>query len=275
MRHGEMRHEEMRRVEIRWQTSRWALCLLTLILWFTALGSVQAASAARENVATLVRSLGYGAGIHNFKNFVLRGRTDDYDGAKKAFNIALGSLKQLGNSPEITPEERTAVTVIKIMIDAYDSGLDLVVILRGKGWRLGDVDHSVTVDDTGAIAAMALLREKWEWSDLEQIEYQLGYGMGIHNFKNYLLRQDERYHTQALENFLAVESLLVSQYSNMNLNSAQRTSLDQISRVSQSYRNYLALIERLHAQQRPVRQIDLAVKINDRPALEGLAVLAR
>ena len=194
--------------------------------------------------------------------------------AKKAFDIALGSLKQLENSPELTLEDRAAVAVIKATIDAYDRGLDRVITLRDKGWRLGDVDRSVTVDDTVAIAALAQLREKWQWSDLEQIEYQLGYGMGIHNFKNYLLRQDERYHTQALENFLAVESLLVSQYSNMSLDSAQRTALDQISRVSQSYRNYLSLIERFHAQQHPVRKIDLAVKINDRPALEGLAVLS-
>ena len=258
---------------MNYQTSRWALCLLTLLLCLSSLSAVQAASAARENVATLVRSLGYGAGIHNFKNFVLRGRNDDYDAAKKAFAIARGSLKQLEKSPELTLKDRAAVAVIETMIDEYNRGLDRVISLRGKGWRLGDVDRSVAVDDTESIAALAKLREKWEWSDLEQVEYQLGYGMGIHNFKNYLLRQDERYHTLALENFLAVESLLTNQYSNSSLDSAQRTALDQISRVSQSYRNYLALIERFHAQQYPVRKIDLAVKVNDGPALEGLAVL--
>ena len=160
---------------MRYQTSRWALCLLTLLLCLTALGTVQAASAARENVATLVRSLGYGAGIHNFKNFVLRGRDDNYDAAKKAFDIALGSLNQLENSPELTLEDRAAVVVIKAMADEYNRGLDRVISLRNKGWRLGDVDRSVAVDDTAAIAALAQLREKWEWSDLEQIEYILPY----------------------------------------------------------------------------------------------------
>jgi hypothetical protein len=259
---------------MRYESSRWALCLFTLLLWLSAFGTVQAAGSARENVATLVRSLGFGAGIHNFKNFVLRGRDEYYDAAKKDFDIALDSLNQLENSPELTLEDRAAVAVIKGMIDEYDRGLDRVITLRDKGWRLGDVDRSVAVDDTRSIAALAQLREKWEWSDLEQIEYHLGYGMGIHNFKNYLLRQDERYHTLALENFLAVESFLDSLYGNTNLDSAQRAALDQISRVSQSYRNYLALIERFHAQRHPVRKIDLAVKINDRPALEGLAVLS-
>lgn len=259
---------------MRYETSRWALCLLTLILWLSALGSVQAASAARENVATLVRSLGYGAGIHNFKNFVLRGRDENYDAAKKSFSIALDSLNQLENSQELTVEDFSAVAVIKDMVDEYNRGLDRVISLRNKGWRLGDVDRSVYVDDTVAIDSLALLRKKWTWSDLEQIEYHLGYGNGIHDFKNYLLRNDERYHTQALENFLAVESLIDNLYSK-DPGSAQRKALEQIGRVSQSYRNYLPLIERLHAQQQPVRRIDLTVKINDRPAVEGLAVLLR
>ena len=262
---------------MRYETSRRALCLLTLILWLTTLGSVQAAgavSAARENVATLVRSLGFGAGIHNFKNFVLRGRDENYDAAKKSFSSALDSLNQLENSQELTVEEFAAVAVIKDMVDEYNRGLDRVISLRNKGWRLGDVDRSVYVDDSVATDSLALLRKKWTWSDLEQIEYHLGYGNGIHDFKNYLLRNDERYHTQALENFLAVESLIDNLYSK-DLGSAQRKALEQIGRVSQSYRNYLPLIERLHAQQQPVRRIDLTVKINDSPAVEGLAVLLR
>ena len=67
----------MRDPKMRYESGRWALCLLTLMLGLTALGTVQAAGSARENVANLVGSLGYGAGIHNFKNFVLRGR-DEY-----------------------------------------------------------------------------------------------------------------------------------------------------------------------------------------------------
>ena len=263
---------------MRYETSRWALCLLTLILWLTTLGSVQAASAdsaARENVATLVRSLGYGAGIHNFKNFVLRGRDENYDAAKKSFSVALNSLNQLENSQELTVEDFAAVAVIKDMVDEYNRGLDRVISLRNKGWRLGDVDRSVYVDDTVAIDSLELLRKKWVWNDLEQIEYHLGYGKGIHDFKNYLLRNTERYHTRALENFLAVESLIDNLYSKTDLGSAQRKALEQVGRVSQSYRNYLPLIERLHAQQLPVRRIDLTVKINDGPAVEGLAVLLR
>ena len=40
-----------------------------------------------------------------------------------------------------------------------------------------------------------------------------------------------------------------------------------------SYRDYLPLVDKLHAMQRPVRQIDLAVKVNDDPGIAGLAQL--
>lgn len=247
---------------------------LTLMLWLIAWTNVQA-SDAREDVVTLVRSLGYGAGIHNFKNFVLRGRDENYDAAKQSFGIALGSLDRLAKSQELGVDDRAAVVILKNMVKDYDKGLDLAISLRGKGWRLGDVDRSVFVDDSIPIASLDQLRNKWKWSELEQIEYQLGYGKAIHNFKNYVLRGDERFQTQALENFLAVESLLNNQYGNSALGSAQKAALDQVKRVTQSYRNYLDLIDRFHTQQYPIRKIDLAVKINDKPAIDGLAILSK
>lgn len=257
------------------QTNRWHLLPLLLLLMLTSMVSVQVAASARNDVVILVRSLGYGAGIHHFKNYVLRGQAKNHVIAKKSFYDALQALNRLGKSPEISPEYQPAIAAIKAMLSAYDAGLERVALLRSKGWRLEDIDRSVTVDDSAAIAALEQLRTRWQWSDLEEIEYQLGYGKGIHNFKNYVLRQQERYHTLALENFLAVESLIVNRFNTTRLDDEQREALQKVGRVTQSYRNYLGLIGRLHAMQRSERQIDLAVKINDGPALAGLALLTR
>ena len=257
-----------------YKINRGTVFSLTLMLWLIAWTNVQA-SDAREDVITLVRSLGYGAGIHNFKNFVLRGRDENYDAAKQSFGIALGSLNRLAESQELGVDDRAAVAILKNMVKDYDKGLDLAISLRRKGWRLGDVDRSVFVDDSIPIASLDQLRNKWKWSELEQIEYQLGYGKAIHNFKNYVLRGDERFQTQALENFLAVESLLNNQYGNSDLDSAQKAALDQVKRVAQSYRNYLDLVDRFHTQQYPIRKIDLAVKVNDKPAIDGLTILSK
>lgn len=259
---------------MRYETNRWIVCLLAMLLWLTGWGNVQA-SDAREEVATLVRSLGYGAGIHNFKNFVLRGRDENYDGAKKSFGIALSSLNRLENSTELTRDDKAAVAILKNMVDEYNRGLDQILSLRSKGWRLGDVDRSVLVDDTVPIASLDQLREKWKWSDLEQVEYLLGYGKGIHNFKNFLLRGEDRYYTLALENFLEVEALLTNLHNNPGMNSTQLGAVDKIKRVAESYRNYLSLVDRFQKQQYPVRKIDLAVKVNDKPAIEGLTLLSQ
>ena len=60
---------------MRYESGRWALCLLTLMLGLTALGTVQAAGSAREtprpandpgivvNIARVVRSLVFVAGV--------------------------------------------------------------------------------------------------------------------------------------------------------------------------------------------------------------------
>jgi hypothetical protein len=161
------------------------------------------------------------------------------------------------------------------MTQGYGAGLERIAQLRSKGWRLEDIDRAVAVDDSAAIAALDRLRSRWQWSDLEALEYQLGYGKGIHNFKNYVLRQQPRYHTQALESLLAVESLIVNQFNGDRLDVEQKAALAKIGRVAQSYRNYLVLVERLHAIQRTERQIDLAVKVNDEPAIMALTQLSR
>lgn len=254
--------------------SKSLLSILVMTLMLAPFGVAQAAS-ARAEVVSLVRALGYGAGIHHFKNYVLRGQPESHAAAKRSFTDALQILQRLENSPQLTAAEQPAVATLQAMIQGYRAGLERVAQLRSQGWRLEDIDRSVTVDDSSAINALDLLRGRWQWSDLEQIEYLLGYGKGIHNFKNYVLRQHPRYHTQALENLLAVESLIVNQFNTAQLSAEHKGALEKVGRVVQSYRNYLALVERLHAMQRTERQIDLAVKVNDRPALAGLAWLIR
>ena len=139
-----------------------------------------------------------------------------------------------------------------------------------KGWRVVDIDRVVIVDDLPAIAGLQQLRKRWNWSPFEELEYQLGYGGAIHHFKNYVLRGADNYYTLALEKFLAIESLMGELLSRGNLTRQHRDDLAAIERTTHGYMEYLALIERLIRMQRPVQQIDLAVKINDGPAFNAL-----
>ena len=158
---------------------------------------------------------------------------------------------------------------IKEVVASYRAGLDTIPDLRLKGWRIEDIDRSVVVDDNAAIKGFDTLRAKWTWSDFEEMEYQLGYGKAIHHFKNYLIRGDERYHTDALESLLAIGGLVAGQLRT----GGSPEALGEIRRTASAYQEYLGLVERMLDLQRPTNQVDLAVKINDGPAVKALASL--
>ena len=235
----------------------------------------------RDDLAQVVRLMGYGGGIHNFKNYVLRERKEYQTSASERFTQILAIIARLESHAELnSTKDQQALSVVKAVVESYAAALDRVTVLRDKGWRIEDIDRAVIIDDTPAEAGLDALRAKWTWSDVEEIEFQLGYGKAIHNFKNYVLRGRENYHTAALENLLAVDSLIAGQLSQAELADPKtplfrqrRAALEDVERVARAYREHLALIERLIAAQRSVRQIDLAVKINDGPAEVGLAHL--
>ena len=253
---------------------RLAILLIGLLLGFlaAALATPAHATSPREDVAAMVRLLGYGGAIHAFKNYVLRGEhRDEYRlQSQHKFDSVLATIKRLENHPELSAEDRQALAAIGLTVGGYLDGLRRIQSLFEKGWRVEDIDRVVVVDDQPALDGLRHLRAKWKWSEWERIQHHLGYGGAIHHFKNYVLRHNDAYHTQALEHFLAVESLISELLGRADLSARHAASLATVERTSRGYMDYLALVERLIRAQRPIRQIDLAVKINDRPALAAI-----
>ncbi len=266
------------------------------------------AAEARDELALIVRLMGYGGGIHNFKNYVLREREEYRNAAHADFARVLDVIARLERGGALSATELQSLKVVKEVVESYGAALERVAELRNQGWRIEDIDRVVIVDDTAAVRALDALRANRAWTDLEEIEFQLGYGKAIHNFKNYVLRGHESYHTEVLQNLLAVEALVASQLRRAELRNPQaaahqlvrekvtvdpidigaydqtvrkitdllredRTAWENVERTARAYRDHLGLIERFIAGQRSVRQIDLAVKINDGPAEAGLAHL--
>ncbi len=234
------------------------------------------ASETRDTVAEIVRLMGYGAGIHNFKNYILRGAHREKYGSEAAgqFGRALELVKGLERQASLGAAEREALAGIRRVLEAYLAGLTRIKELFEKGWRLEDIDRVVIVDDTPAVEGLKRLRAGHQWNPLEQIEYELGYGGGIHNFKNYVLRGTEADYTAALTNLLAVESLIAQMLSEpAGREPGRAQDLADLERVTHAYVEYLPLVERLIRMQRPIVQIDLAVKVNDEPAKTALARL--
>lgn len=100
----------------------------------------------------------------------------------------------------------------------------------------------------------------------------LGYGGIIHNFKNYVLRQDPVYLDETrlqLERFQQV----VSAFEGLQLSETERGAIAVISRTVAGYETNLAIAEQGAQDGWPVSRTDTLVRIDDGPAVQALARL--
>lgn len=100
----------------------------------------------------------------------------------------------------------------------------------------------------------------------------LGYGGIIHNFKNYVIRQDDIYRQEVmlqLERFDA----LVSEYQASEPSQAERDALRDIIDTVNQYRENLAIADRAAAAQWPAERTDGFVRVDDVAAIAALVTL--
>lgn len=109
---------------------------------------------------------------------------------------------------------------------------------------------------------------------ISEIRGYFGYGGMIHNFKNYVLRRDEKY-----EKVLRVQSryLLntIETYQAAGPDAVERDALERIKRVVDEYSRNIEIIRSSIAQNKTAEQIDNLVQVDDSGALRALAVLER
>lgn len=252
------------------------LALLLAVLLMSAMANHAARAAEpRSELAQVVGLLGYGGGIHQFKNYILRGQSHYRIAALDSFDRARLIVATLARNELFDAGERASLQALDDVIDDYQQALQKAANLHRESLSAELIDRLVLVEDDEALAGLERLRSRWVWSDFEEMEYRLGYGHAIHDFKNFVMRGHQRHYTGALEQLLAVESLIASQLATDRLAEEHREALGRLDRVVRGYLDYLPLIDKFHNMQRPVQQIDLAVKVNDGPGIEGLSTLRR
>ena len=108
---------------------------------------------------------------------------------------------------------------------------------------------------------------------LLDIETGMGFGAGIHNFKNYVLRGKEKYYPRILANLNEVKHK-IQQYRDLaDLTAEEKTALEQIESVVQAYLDNTNKIRPMVQRGDSAEQVDKVVKINDGPAIEGFQIL--
>ena len=232
---------------------------------------------------SIEKAIGYGQMVHQFKNFVIR--KDDKLLSK--IRVAVGKVHasiEHYTEAAITPGERSALRQIKKVVDAYAINLEDARTMIDEGYSSRQIDKVVKVDDSEAIDGLNSLRKavkthRLNKSDkvtktqlLSEFHRSLGFGGMIHEFKNFVLRQKSE-RIEKVKKSIADIQVAVDKYRNFSLSPAENLALDGLMEVVNKYRENLDQAITMAAQNKAPEEIDLRVKIDDKPALSALQVL--
>ncbi len=129
--------------------------------------------------------------------------------------------------------------------------------------RFHDVEKSWQIYSNEAELRGELLNRIWA---------HLGYGGIIHNFKNYVLRQDQIF-LDRLEIQFAEFTLTIEEYRQSRPTIQELENLAIIENTIHIYMDKLSIAEQAAKENWPPQQTDSLVKVNDENALEALAEL--
>ena len=246
--------------------------------------SYQHASATRARAMdSVVSAMGYGGMIHQFKNYVLR---QDAARVRKVESAAGGVLGALQNLEAIggSIREIAAIEEIRTVVIAYLQALDTAESLVAMGVTARELDAQVKIDDGPALAGLDLLFTNVQAEDLGgtatksvhlvALRRALGYGGMIHQFKNYVLRQDAARVAKVEANIMSAREALAA-YATFPLDAREREALAGIGSVIDAYEVGLGKVQDLAASGASPEEVDGVVKVTDSPALDGMRMLER
>jgi len=109
---------------------------------------------------------------------------------------------------------------------------------------------------------------------ISDIKSHFGYGGAIHNFKNYVLRGNQEYADRFTGNITDLLNKLEDYSQLPGINEVEKESLARIRNVANAYQATLGEIRPMVNRGVDARTIDAQVKIEDKPALDGIEKLS-
>ena len=233
---------------------------------------------------SIVEHLGYGGMIHHFKNYVIRKDTPRIGKFQVSAGAAIAALNQYGNT-DPNAEEAAALDALRKTVADYSNKITTVNALAAEGKTASEIDKTVKISDKAALEGLALLSAIVENKNenaqdgnltktelVEAMRTGFGYGGMIHQFKNYVLRQDapriKKVHNAMDKIISAIES-----YQSLKINAEEKQALTDISSVIEAYKAGLEKAKSFAATGLTPEEIDQQIKVSDGPAIKGLATL--
>ncbi|MBE9527188.1 MAG: HAMP domain-containing protein [Proteobacteria bacterium] len=251
----------------------------------TSWNSFQKNYSARGRLLNMLRSeMGFGGMIHQFKNYILRRDLKYVVRAQARMGGMLASIREY-ETLDLNVQEMKALGVIRESIDAYSLALKKAVELSKNNISSEKLDKIIKIDDSRTFRALDVLLQasvnhnsnkkvvnKTQLITLLNVE--LGYGGLIHEFKNYVLRGDQRQLPKVRKHLTQARDILF-RYNKTGINENETRAISDIISVIDAYKAGLVKAEDLTSKNIRGEKIDSLVKVNDAPALEGIVTLKK
>ncbi|MDC7220564.1 MAG: methyl-accepting chemotaxis protein [Spirochaetales bacterium] len=160
----------------------------------------------------------------------------------------------------------------KFRITVYQLQFSLLFLVLVSAFSLGAIQISF-LRSVGK-SYEANLDEIMSFSrSLLKLKDDFGYTGFIHNFKNYVLRGQEKYYDRLVEDYQNIETELDTLSIITASETEARAALTVLNNTAYKYRNAADMARKMVQDGNTANEIDQAVKIDDSPAAEAIAVL--
>ncbi len=116
-----------------------------------------AAGSRIKLVGKLNRLLGYGGLIHQFKNYVLRGRDANFEAFNSQYQEVSVLLGQLAALPNLDETAKHSIDTIKTTVDKYKAAIATTATLIQDSHSVTDIDAQIKISDGPALKALESL----------------------------------------------------------------------------------------------------------------------
>ena len=201
--------------------------------------------------------------LNSFTNFLLAKERAGVERAIGAVTLAankfLPGMKEKFN--KLVTEQNTYLNTFEKLTDkkTFDYYKDTV---QGK-----------SVDEVKRIRE-SLLSSGKKHELVAQMKELAGYGGLIHNFKNYVIRGNEKYATKVTQQYKEITSLITQYKTTGKITDEEKDLLTTAQAVFTKYHDGLVNVTTAVKKGSSVKRLDKIVKVNDGPAVKALNTLA-
>jgi signal transduction histidine kinase len=124
----------------------------------------------QTKVYEILKNMGYGGGIHTFKNYILRFKEEDRIKSKELLNKALSIVENYLKIQKISDVEIKAMHELNSILIKYLGQIETVQEMIANGFSRSAIDKAVKVDDTKALYSLKQLQKYFNQSRDKHLE---------------------------------------------------------------------------------------------------------